>query len=143
MTTSIFADYWRTPDEALPDIAPGRDSEYVVKTQNFCVLHQVHVVQVAQEDMVLVRLDIGTAQGVPFELDQENAESNVRVYRLKDLEDADLKDRLVKTGAAVATKNTIAIGPFLEIRTVLRNQGASIAKHRVAFLGQEEKGAVP
>jgi len=127
--TSIITD-WRTREEDLPDVPPGGEFECVSAPQKFVV-----VVRVVVRDMILVRLQIGTVE-VPFEL--ESIDGSVRRYRPKGLDDAELKKRLIATGAAIATLDSIAIIPNLEIRTLLRNDGDTTAKPRAALLVQEE-----
>ena len=128
--TSIITD-WRTREEDLPDVAPGDEYERVIAPQKFVVLHKILV-----QGMVLVRLEIGTVKDVPFELESEDGPK--RTYRFKGLADEALKKALVKTGAAVATSDSIAVAPALEVRVFLRNEGATPAKPRAALLVQEE-----
>lgn len=127
---SILTD-WHTRDEDLPDVAPGDAYEHVIATQKFVVLRRIIV-----RDMILVRLRIGDVDNVPFELESEDVPA--RRYRPKELDDDDLKKRLVATGATVATRNTIAISPGLEICVTLRNTRDTPAKPRAALLVQEE-----
>ena len=127
--TSIFTD-WGVRDEDLPDVPPGGDHECLSRPQKFILLCRIVV-----RNMTLVRLKIGDVE-VPFELEDTN--DTVRRYRPKDLDDAGLKKQLVVTGAAVATHDSIAIVPGLEIRALLRNEGALPAKPRAALLVQEE-----
>jgi hypothetical protein len=126
---SVITD-WRE-DEALPDVAPGEEHVCVVAPQRFVAIDRIVV-----RDLVLIRLAIGAVEEVPFEL--ESADGSVRTYRLRDLDVEDLKRRLVKTGAAVATSEMIAIVPGLEVRTVLRNEGTAPAKPRAALIVHEE-----
>jgi hypothetical protein len=127
---SVITD-WRIRDEDdLPDVAPGTEYECVIAPQKFVALRRIVV-----RDLTLVRLAIGTIK-VPFEL--ESADGPVRTYRLRDLGDEDLRRRLVKTGAAVATSEMIAIVPGLEVRTVLRNETTAPAKPRAALIVHEE-----
>ena len=132
MTTrpSIITD-GRVREEDLPDVAPGDEYEHVIRPQKFIVLHRIGI-----RDMTLVRLEIGKVKDVPFELESTDGPS--RTYRLKGLDDSDLKKRLVNTGAAVATINSIAIVPALEVRLFLRNEGDAPAKVRAALFVQEE-----
>jgi hypothetical protein len=133
---SVITD-WRVREDDLPDVAPGEEFEYVIAPQKFVVLHRIRVVSsLPRGDMALIRLEIGMVKDIPFEL--ESTDGPVRTYRLKGLNDDDLKKRLIKTGAAVATKDSIAIAPALEVRTVLRNEGSRPAKPRAALLVQEE-----
>jgi hypothetical protein len=127
--TSVITD-WRTSEEDLPDVAPGEEYERVIAPQKFVVLRRIIV-----RDMALIHLQIGVVE-VPFEL--ESTDGSVRRYRPKGLDDDALKKRLVATGAAVATSNSIAIAPNLEIRTQLRNEGDAPTKPRAALLVQEE-----
>ncbi len=129
MTNPTIITDWH--DENLPDISPGEEFEGRAATQKFIVLRRIVV-----RDLILVRLQIGTAE-VPFEL--ESTGGDQRHYRLKDLDDAAIKQRLIETGAAVATRDSIAISPGLEIRTVLRNEGSVPAKPRAALIVQEEE----
>jgi hypothetical protein len=121
----------RTRENDLPDVAPGAEFECVIASQKFIVLHRIRVV-----NMALVRLEIGRVKDIPFEL--ESADGPIRTYRLKNLGDDDLKRHLISVGAAVATKDSIAIAPTLEVRVFLRNEGATPAKPRAALLVQEE-----
>ena len=122
---------WRVRDEDFPDVLPGGEVEHVIAPQKFVVLHRVIV-----HDMVLVQLRIGAVEGVPFEL--ESQDGSQRTYKPMGLDDVALKKRLVATGAAVATPDSIAIVPGLEIRVLLQNLGATPVKPRVALLVQEE-----
>ncbi len=134
---SIITD-WRARDEDLPDVEPGEEFECVIAPQKFVVLHQVRIVNsLPGGDMTLAHLGIGNVKEVPFELN--GTDGSVRTYRLKGLDNDTLKKALVKTGAAVATRNTIAIAPGLEVRVVLRNEGRAPAKPRAALLVQEER----
>lgn len=129
--TSVITD-WRVRDENdLPDVPPGGEYERVIAPQKFVVLRRILV-----RDMTLVRLEIGMVKDIPFELESEDGPQ--RTYRLKGLDDDDLKKRLVKTGAAVATKDSIAIAPAVEVRTILRNEGVAPAKPRAALIVHEE-----
>ena len=127
---SVITD-WHTLDDDLPDVAPGGEFEGRVAPQKFIVLRRIIV-----RDLVLIRLQIGEV-AVPFEL--ESFDGIQRTYRPKNLDDAAIKERLTRTGAAVATRATIAISPNLEIRTVLRNESAAPAKPRAALIVQEEE----
>lgn len=132
-TTAVITD-WRIRDDDLPDVAPGEEYECVIAPQKF-----VAICRIVVRDLTLVRLQIGTVKEVPFELvDQEGAGGPVRAYRLRGLDDEDLRRLLVATGAAVATSTMIAIAPGLEVRTVLRNEGTAPAKPRSALIVQEE-----
>lgn len=129
--TSIVTD-WRVRDEdKLPNVPPGEYYERVIAPQKFIVLRQILV-----RDMTLSRLEIGMVKNIPFELESEDGPQ--RIYRLKDLDNDDLKKRLIATGAAVAPQNTIAIAPALEVRTILRNDGNIPAKPRTSLLVYEE-----
>lgn len=132
---SVITD-WRTKEDDLPDVAPGEEYEYVIAPQKFVMLHQIRVVNSLHDgDLTLVRLEIGIVNDVPFELD--SVKGLVRTYRLKGLDDEDLKKRLVRTGAA-AVKDAIALAPALEVRAVLRNEGTRAIKPRAALIVQEE-----
>ena len=134
---SVITD-WSTKDDDLPDVTPGETFERVIASQKFIVLHRIRVV-----DLALDRLEIGVVKDIPFELD--STEGTVRTYRLKGLDDNDLKQRLVRAGAA-AMKDAVAIAPTLEradpvaweVRIVLRNDGSAPAKPRAALIVQEE-----
>lgn len=128
--TSIITD-WRTKEGDLPDVAPGDEYERVIAPQKFVVLHRVVV-----RGLTLVRLKIGAVKNVPFELDSTDGPQ--RTYRLRDLDDEMLKKSLIKTGAAVAAPQAIAIAPGLEVRAVLRNESDAPAKPRAALVVQEE-----
>jgi hypothetical protein len=121
---------WQAHDEDLPDVLPGAEFEGRVAPQKFIVLRRIAV-----RDLVLVRLQIGTAT-VPCEL--EHTDGTQRTYRPKDLADAALQQRLVATGAA-ATRDAIAISPGLEVRMVLRNEGSVPTKPRAALIVHEEE----
>lgn len=145
MIIAVITDWhthWRPREDSLPDVAPGVEFETVVRLQKFIVLHRIRVVNLLpHEDMVLTRLEIGEVKDVPFELESERryvSEGPVRAYQLKDLTNDDLKERLITIGADVATKDSIAIGPTLDVRAVLRNDGMASAKPRDALLVQEE-----
>jgi len=133
---SVITD-WRTKEDDLPDVAPGEEYECMIRPQTFVVLHRIRVVNpLPGGDLTLVRLKIGAVEDVPFELDT-SVESLVRTYRLKGLDNEDLKKHLVRIGAAVV-KDAIAIMPMLEVRAVLRNEGTRAAKPRAALIVQEE-----
>jgi hypothetical protein len=135
---SVITD-WRTKEDDLPDVAPGEEYEYVIAPQKFVVLHRIRVVNsLPGGDLTLVRLKIGAIEDVPFELDR--VDGLVRTYRLKGLDNEDLKKLLVRTGAA-AMKAAIAIAPALEVRAVLRNEGTRAAKPRAALIVQEEEAS--
>lgn len=129
--TSIITD-WRVRDDSdLPDVPPGGEYECVIAPQKFVVLRQIVV-----RGPSLVRLRIGGVPDVPFEL--ESVDGDVRRYRPKGLDDESIKKQLVKTGAAAAGPNTIAIAPALEVCLQLRNEGDAPTKPRAALLVQEE-----
>ena len=128
--TSVITD-WRVRDEnALPDVSPGETFERVIAFQKFVVLRRILV-----NGMSLSQLQIGTVE-VPFEL--ETTDGPVRIYRPRDLESDDLAGRLIAVGAKVATNDSIAVAPGLEIRSLLRNEGTTPAKPRIALLVLEE-----
>lgn len=124
---------WRVRDEqTLPDLAPGEDYERVIAPQKFVVLHQILVWGPS-----LVGLGIGGVRDVPFEL--ENADTGVRRYRLRGLTDEALKNSFAKNGGAAAVgDHALAIAPGLEVRLLLRNEGAVPVKPRAAIVVQEE-----
>jgi hypothetical protein len=129
--TSIITD-WRVRDENdLPDVPPGDEYERVIAPQKFVVLHRIRV-----HGMTLVSLRIGAVEAVPFGLTA--ADGRQRDYAPRDLDDENLRARLVATGAAVATRDSIAIMPGLEVRVVLRNDGSTTAKPRAALVVYEE-----
>lgn len=128
--TSLITD-WRTKEGDLPDVAPGDEYERVIAPQKFVVLHRVVV-----RGLTLVRLEIGAVKNVPFELDGTDGPQHT--YRLRGLDDEMLKKSLIKTGAAVAAPQAIAIAPGLEVRAVLRNESDAPAKPRAALVVQEE-----
>jgi len=138
---SVITD-WRTCEDDLPDVTPGEEFERVITPQKFVVLHQILLINaLTLGDMVLVHLRIGGVEGVPFELKSNEracGEGPVLTYRLKGLDNKDLKRRLVDTGAAVATRDSIAISPGLDVRLLLRNEGRRPAKPRAALVVQEE-----
>jgi hypothetical protein len=61
-----------------------------------------------------------------------------RNYKPAGLAVAPLKKRLIATGAAVATADSIAITPGLEVCLVLRNEGQVPVKPRAALIVYEE-----
>lgn len=117
-------------DEA--EVPPGGEAECWIRPQMFVVLHQI----VLRGWMHLVRLRIGAALDVPFELVNEDGE--LRQYRLKDLDQAPIKDQLVATGAPAVNAHTIAIPPGLEVYLELRNERGISTKPHAALLVQEE-----
>jgi hypothetical protein len=123
---------WNTREDDLPDVEPGAEYERLYASQKFIVLRRVVV-----RGMALARLQIGAVE-VPFEL--ESTGDLTRTYRPTGLDEEHLKQLLVKTGAAVATKDSIAIAPTLEIRVTLRNDGSKPLKPRAALIVQEEVG---
>lgn len=129
---------WRVRDENdLPDVAPGHEYERVIAPQRCVALRRI----VVRDPMTLVRLEIGTIPN-PFELESTHVataevQHSVRTYRLGDLGSEDLGRSLLKIGAAIAARKRIAIAPGLEIRVVLRNEGADPAKACVALLHEE------
>lgn len=129
--TSVITD-WHVRDEStLPDLAPGEEYERVIAPQKFVVLHRIIV-----RGPSLMSLRIGAVSDVPFEL--ESVDVEVRRYQPKGLNNEELKKQLVKTGAAPAGLNMIALAPGLEVRLQLRNEGAAPTKPRAALLVQEE-----
>jgi hypothetical protein len=128
---------WRHRDEDLPDVPPGWEYERVITPQKFIVLRRV----IVHNYMILIRLQIGTAE-VPFELENEDdsqwSERGSRIYKPKGLDDKALKKSIVATGAAVATSDSIAIVPGLEIHATLRNDRGIPTKPRASLLVQEE-----
>lgn len=128
--TLIITD-WRVRDEDLPDVPPGVEFEYVSRPQKFIVLHRIVV-----RDVVLARLQVG-AVDVLFELESEDG--GQRTYKPRGLDDEDLKRLLVAAGAAVVTRDSIAVSPTLDIRALLRNEGDAPVKPRAALLVQEEE----
>jgi hypothetical protein len=129
--TSAITD-WNVREDELPDVPPGAEHERLIVSQKFLVLSRIIVL-----DAVLARLQVGTVE-VPFEL--ESTDGPKRTYKPKGLDDDDLKRRLVKTGAAVATSDSIAIAPTLEVRVTLRNDESKPLKPRAALIVQEEAG---
>ena len=140
MTSTLITDGRDRAD--LPDVAPGEVFEGVVRSQKFVLLHRIRVVNtLPRGDMVLVRLQIGKVENVPFERESNErhaGEGPVLTYRLRGLDNADLRTALIETGAAVATNDSIAIAPILEVRVTLRNDGLRPAKPRVALIVYEE-----
>lgn len=123
--------YWHLREDDLPEVAPGAEYEGRVVPQKFVVLRRILV-----HDVVLVHLRIGAADDVPFELESEDGA--LRTYKPRGLDDAALRKRIVATGAAVATADSIAIPPGMEVRLILRNEGAVPVKPRSALLVHEE-----
>jgi hypothetical protein len=131
--TSVITD-WNAREDELPDVAPGDEHERLYRSQMFIVLMRVIVL-----DMVLARLQVGSVE-VPFAL--ESTKNAKRTYTLAGLDDDDddLRRRLIEAGARVATKDSIAIMPGIDVRVVLRNDGSTPTKPRVALIVQEEIG---
>ena len=119
--------------EDLPDVLPGHEHQCVIAPQTFVVLRKILV----GDYLTLVRLEIGAVREVPFEL--EPSLSYQRSYRLKGLDDEVLKKSLLMIGAAVATKDSIALTPGLEVRMLLRNDRGITTKLRAGLFVQEEK----
>jgi len=132
MTRPAIID-WSVRDDVLPDIAPGEEYECAIAPQQFVVLRRIYTY-----GMTLVSLRIGEVEAVPFERISDDRQSD---YALRGLDNADLRERLIATGAAVATADSIAIVPGLEVRVVLRNEGNVPAKPRAALIVQEEEDA--
>jgi len=132
--TAVITD-WRTRENDLPDLAPGEEYTRLIAPQKFVVLCRIRI-----QNTVLVSLRIGAVEGVPFELEStDGAERNVqRNYRRAGLSDEALKKRLVLTGVAVATPDSIAISPGLEVCLVVRNDGTVPVKPRAALIVLEE-----
>lgn len=128
--TTILTNWHNRTDEDLPDVPPGAEHERVIAPQRFTVLHRI-----LTYDMALSRLQIGNVE-VPFELDSMDGPQ--RTYRPRGLDDELLRKRLSATGAAVATADSIAIAPCLEVRVRLRNEGDAPTKPRAALLVYEE-----
>ena len=122
---------WRVSDADLPNLASGEEYERVMTPQKFVIL-----LQIATLNVDLVRLQIGAVE-VPFEL-LPNMDGRTKTYRPAGLDDADLKQRLVKTGAAVATPHSIAMVPGLDVRAIVKNTGECSTRFRVAVVVQEE-----
>lgn len=131
MTTPTLITDWRVRDDILPDIAPGQEYECAIAPQKFVVLQQI-----CTYGMTLVSLRIGAVESVPFE--RITADDHQSDYALRGLDDETLRARLIAAGAAVATPDSIAIVPGLEVRIVLRNDGNAPAKPRAALFVQEE-----
>lgn len=127
----IAIDDWRISNVDLPALAPGEEHERVVTPQKFVIL-----LQIATLNVDLVRLQIGAVE-VPFEL-LPNMDGRTKTYRPAGLDDADLKQYLVKTGAAIATPHSIAMVPGLDVRTIVKNTGECSTQFRVAVVVQEE-----
>lgn len=121
---------WDTREDELPDVEPGAEYERAYASQKFIVLRRVVV-----RGMALARLQIGGVE-VPHEL--EGMGDLTRTYRPAGLDNTDLRRQLISAGARVATKDSIAISPSLEIRVVLRNDGDAPTKPRAALMVQEE-----
>jgi hypothetical protein len=129
--TAVITD-WNAREDELPDVAPGDEHERLYRSQTFVVLMRVIVL-----DMVLARLQVGPVE-VPFAL--ESTKNAKRTYTPAGLDDDDLRRRLIEAGARVATKDSIAIMPGIDVRVVLRNDGSTPTKPRVALIVQEEIG---
>jgi len=123
---------WKIRDADLPSLPPGEEYERVIAPQKFVLL-----LQIAALNVILVRLYVGAVE-VPFEL-LPTADDRTLTYRPTGLSDnEDLKRRLVDTGAALATPNSIAMAPGLEVRAIVRNQGEWATRFRVAIVVSEE-----
>lgn len=121
-------------DADLPTLAPGEEYERVIRPQMFVIL-----LQIATLNVDLVRLQLGAVE-VPFEL-LPNMDGRTRTYRptgFTGLDGADLKQRLVEIGAAIATPHSIAMVPGLDVRAIVKNTGESTTQFRVAVVVQEE-----
>jgi hypothetical protein len=123
---SVVTD-WRTRDEDLHDLAPDDEIERRITPQKFCVLLQITTVGVR-----LVSLRIGNIHEIPFRIVSEDGPR--RAYAPTGLSDPDLKQKIAATGAAVAI-SAIAVPPAMD---VVRNEGPTPVKPRVALLVQEE-----
>jgi len=130
MTSPAIITDWRVRDDVLPNGTPGETHECAIAPQTFVVLRRIRTY-----GMTLVSLRIGAVEAVPFGRIADDGHQHD--YAPKDLDDASLRERLVATGAAVATADSIAIVPGLEVRVVLRNEGDVPAKPR-ALIVQEE-----
>jgi len=128
---SVITDWRVRNDDDLPDIAPGEEFERVIAPQKFIVLHAIIL-----RGPPLVSLQIGALPDVPFEL--EAIDVDIRRYRPSGLNDEALKKSLIHVGAAAAGVHAIAIVPALEVRMVVRNDGAAPVKPHAALLVQEE-----
>lgn len=131
--TAIITDWNIRSEKDLPNMLPGHEQECVIAPQTFVVLRKILV----GDYLALVRLEIGAVREVPFEM--EPSLSYQRSYRLKGLDDEALKKSLLMVGAAVATKDTIALAPGLEVRMLLRNDRGITTKLRAGLFVQEEK----
>ena len=124
---------WRLKETASPFIPPGEEYEHVIAPQKFCVL-----LDIAIRHVVLVRLRIGAVDNVPFER-LPGTDVDTLTYRPCGLHDvADLRDRLVKTGASVPAPDAIGLVPGLEVRMTLRNQNEWAMQFRAALVVEEQ-----
>lgn len=131
MTRASVITDWNTPEDKLPDVEPGAEYERLYASQRFIVLRRVVV-----RGMALARLQVAGVE-VPHEL--EGTGDRTRTYRPAGLDNPDLRRQLIAAGARVATKDSIAVAPALEIRVVLRNDGPETVKPRAALMVQEER----
>ncbi len=113
----------------LPALQPGEEHAYEIAAQKFVLLRRILIPPIG---LTLVRLWIGVVE-VPFELESADG-----TYRMTGLGDETLKKRLIGAGAAVASFDTVALAPALEVHVLLRNDGAVPEKPRVSLLVQEE-----
>ena len=119
------------PDaSALPDLTPGEEYMCVTESRKFFVLRGILV-----QGPSLIGLQVGDVFDIPFEL--ESVVDEVRRYLPKGLDHA-IREKLIKTGAALVGPNAIAISPGLEVRLQLLNEGAEPTKPRAALLVEEE-----
>lgn len=126
--TSVVTD-WRIRDEDLADIPPGKTCERVITPQRHSLLRQIVV-----RHLQLAWLQIGNVI-VPFEICGENGA--VRTYR-PIATDIQILRQLANTGAQVLARHAIRVVAGLDVRVILRNDGASPKKPIVSLIVQEE-----
>lgn len=119
------------PENDLIDVEPGAEIEVCTRAQRFSVIHGV----IVGRDLTLLRLEVGPVE-VPF--DSIVTTGPQWMYRL-DLADPALPLRLLRCGAAVAPRGTIAIVPGMEVRATVRNDLDHSVKLRVSIVVQEEE----
>ena len=128
---TVVAD-WRTrKEEDLVDVPPNGDGETMYAAQDFIDLHGI----IVRDLSLLVRVRIGAADDIPFELESDDGPH--RIYRPIH-RDAVVKKRLIATGAVIMSPDSITIVPGMEIRWWVRNTTVRPIKLRTALLVQEE-----
>lgn len=124
------------PVGSPPDLLPGEVRVLALVPPQFSLLQYV----LLSPDVSLTRLQISgieiSCAQVPYE--EVPPGDPWQWYRFRDLDDPALRRALITHGAAVATRDTIAVSPNVEIQVHLRNVGTTPAKPRAALLVHEE-----